>query len=107
MGFGRQSRLVSFFRSALAAGGAVLIFVLGLFAASPILHQHLHHDTGLAADDGCAIVLFANGVSLPLTVIAAPPTAVEWGEQPYHSSIEIILDSPRYLLHPERGPPVG
>ncbi|HEY4246794.1 MAG TPA: hypothetical protein VGM64_08055 [Lacunisphaera sp.] len=85
-----------------------MIFALGLFAASPILHQQLHHhDTHLAADDGCAIVLFANGVSVPLAVIATPPTAVEWIEQAYHPSIEIILDSPRYLLHPERGPPVG
>ena len=86
----------------------MLVFTLGLFGASPILHGQLHHNDGVASsDDGCAVVLFAGGASVPLVVTALPPPPVEWREQPYVTSPEIFLDSPRYLLQPERGPPVG
>jgi hypothetical protein len=85
----------------------VLIFALGLFAASPALHGQLHHDTTSSTRDGCAIVLFAGGVSMPLAVNAAPPTTAEWHVQIRFAPTEICLDSPRYLLHPERGPPVA
>jgi len=93
-------------RRFLAAGIALLVFALGVFAASPALHDWLHSRTGTATDDGCAIVLFAGGVSVPLAVTALPPS-VEWSGQSYGRSKEIFLDSPRYLLQPGRGPPVG
>jgi hypothetical protein len=91
----------------LAAVCAALIFVLGLFAASPVLHGQLHHDTTSSTKDDCAIVLFANGISVPLTVIALPPPSPEWCEQIQFSLTEVCLDSPRYLLQPERGPPAA
>jgi hypothetical protein len=103
----RQSRWVECIRRVCAAGCAALIFALGLFAASPSLHEQLHHKGDASSDDGCAVVLFAGGVSMPLVVTAAPPPSVEWNEQTYARSTEIFLDSPRYLLQPERGPPVG
>jgi hypothetical protein len=43
---------------------------------------------------------------VPLAVTALPPS-VEWSGQSYGRSKEIFLDSPRYLLQPGRGPPVG
>lgn len=88
-------------------GCAVLIFVLGIFAASPTLHSQLHHGTDSSVDDGCAITLFANGVSVSLPVIVLPPPAGEWRELSVVALREVLLDSPRYLLQPERGPPVG
>jgi hypothetical protein len=102
-----QSRWADCFRRVLATGCAGLIFALGLFAVSPALHAQLHHKGDASSDDGCAVVLFAGGVSMPLAVNAAPPPSAEWSEQAYVSSTEIFLDSPRYLLQPERGPPVG
>jgi hypothetical protein len=102
----RQSRRVDCLRRLLAAGCAALIFALGLFAASPALHGQLHHDTTASTDDGCAIVLFAGGVSVPLAAIAVTPPSAEWCEPVYFGSTEICLDSPRYLLQPGRGPPV-
>jgi hypothetical protein len=85
-----------------AAGAAALVFALGLLAASPELHSLLHDTDG---DDGCAVVLFANGVSAPLGVIAVTPPAAAWAEQPRAITPEIFLAAPRYLRQPERGPP--
>ena len=107
MGVGRQSRLSNLLRRVLAAGSAALIFALGLFAASPVLHGQLHHLSDSTLDDGCAIMLFANGVSMPLAATAPPPPSADWREGRPVSSTEILLDSPRYLLQPERGPPVA
>ena len=101
----RDRPSAEFFRGLLATGCAVLVFALGLFAASPALHGQLHHDAKAPADDGCAVVLFAGGVSVPLAAIAAPLPPAEWRAQVHFVSTEIRLDSPRYLLQPERGPP--
>jgi hypothetical protein len=93
-----------FFRRLLAGGSAVLVFALSLFAASPALHDWLHHGSD-ATDDGCAVVLFASGVSLPLdTPVVAPPVAIAQVES-RQVAREIFVASPRYLRQPERGPP--
>ena len=107
MGVGRKSWLVSSPCRAMAAGCAALVFALGLLAASPHFHEQLHHHSDPSLDDGCAIVLFANGVAVPVSVTALPPTATGWLESPRANSTEILLDSPRYLFQPERGPPVA
>ena len=88
-------------------GCAALIFALGIFAASPVLHGQLHAGNHDSSDDSCAVVLFANGVSLALPVAALPPPSADWQELATIPSREIFLDSPRYLLQPERGPPLG
>ncbi len=103
----RQSRNASVLRRVLAAGCAAVIFTLGLFAASPVLHGELHHDVTAPAGDGCAIVLFADGVAVPVMAVAPPPPSTDWQEPNYAAASEILFDSPRYLLRPERGPPVG
>ncbi len=107
MGVGCHSRLVSSLRRALAAVAAALIFALCLFAASPALHGQLHHHGESTLDDGCAVMLFATGFSLPLEVAAPLPPAANRPEQRSTVSAEILLDSPRYLLLPGRGPPAA
>jgi hypothetical protein len=87
-------------------GCAVLIFALGVFAASPALHGQLHASNHAPFEDGCAVALFAGGVSVALPLMALPPPSAEWRELPAAVSSEVLLDSPRYLLQPERGPPV-
>jgi hypothetical protein len=103
----RQPSLLSFLHRALAAGSAALVFALGLFAASPLLHEHLHGDAGLPAGDTCAVALFANGISAPVAFDAAPPPPAEWQTAYTVTSPGFYLDSPRYLHRPERGPPVA
>ncbi len=95
------------FRTLFILGSALQIFALGLFAVSPSLHEQLHHHADSPQADGCAIVLFAGGVSLPLDVTAEPPRSSEWREQPSVAAREVFVDSPRYLHRPERGPPVA
>lgn len=102
----RHETALPFFRRLLGAGLAVLVLGLALAAASPELHRHLHD--GLAvADDDCAVVLFAHGVTLAVAIVAALFFAVAWRELPALVGAEILLASPRYLRQPERGPPVS
>ena len=103
----RHSQMGERLRRLLAAVCIVVVFALGLLAASPVLHDQLHHGQAPATDDGCAVVLFANGISVPLALIALPPAPVEWRKQDYFGATELLLDSPRYLLQPVCGPPVG
>ena len=94
------------FRRFLAAGAAALVFALGVLAASPTLHDWLHGHDGKATDDGCAVVLFASGVSVPLGAIAVALPAMVWRETERATEPGIFLVSPRYLRQPERGPPL-
>lgn len=84
-----------------------LIIALGVFAVSPGLHRQLHDAGAATAEDECVIILFANGVSVPLAMVAMVPPAAEWRKPPQRLVLELLLDSPRYLLRPERGPPLA
>jgi hypothetical protein len=99
-------RRADFFRRFLAGSAAALVLALGVFAASPVLHDWLHGADATTVDDGCAVVLFANGVSAPLGAIAITPPAADWRELARPIAREIFLASPRYLRQPERGPPL-
>jgi hypothetical protein len=99
-------RFLGFFRRALAVGSILLVLALGVFAQNSSLHRQLHDATATAlADDGCVIDLFAHGVSLAVAIHAAPPAINEWQSSCPAVAPEIFVDSPRYLLQPERGPP--
>ncbi|MBM3854101.1 MAG: hypothetical protein FJ399_13260 [Verrucomicrobia bacterium] len=107
------------FRRFVAAGSALLVLALTVFAASPTAHAWLHqtddrcsaahHAPATPADDDeadCAITLFAAGLVLPLASAAfAPPAPVPAGVPPV--AAELFLLPPRYLHQPERGPPSG
>jgi hypothetical protein len=95
------------FRRILATGCVALVFALGIFAVSPALHEQLHRGDTAAVDDGCAVALFATGVVLLLSIFRRPPVVAEWHELAGIARREIHLDSPRYLLQPERAPPLS
>jgi hypothetical protein len=108
MGRPSHSRFLEFFRRALAVGSILLVLALGVFAQNSALHRQLHDATATAlSDDGCVIDLFAHGVSLAVVLHAAPPAISEWKVDCLAIAPEIFFDSPRYLLQPERGPPVS
>ena len=104
-------------RRILAAGCAALVLALTVFAASPVAHdwlhghpqtcKHAHSAPDPRADDGCAVVLFAGGVSLPLDPIAIVEPAVASGGVSPVTAADVFLVSPRYLRQPERGPPLS
>jgi hypothetical protein len=113
-----RTEIADTFRRAFAAGGAALVLALTIFAASPVAHAWLHAGTGECSahshhhepapvdpDEGCVVVLFANGVDLPVGPAAlTPPAIVTQGISPV-TAAEFDLVSPRYLRQPERGPP--
>jgi len=105
MGLRSQSQPVSRIHRVLATCCAALVFALGLFAASPILHDQLHHHPHASTDDGCAVVLFASGVSSPLGAVYVAPPSTEWRETSHAVADEAFFAVPRYLRQPERGPP--
>lgn len=96
-------------RRMLAAGCAGLVLALTIFAASPSAHELLHDDDHehAVAEDTCAVVMFASGVSLPVAPLSiTPPTNVVQGVSPV-TAADVFLVSPRYLRQPERGPPTN
>jgi hypothetical protein len=62
------------FRSALAGVVGLCVLMAGLMAASPELHEHLHHDAG-HADHTCLATMIADGgcesVSIAPLLVAA------------------------------------
>jgi hypothetical protein len=103
-----HSRYLEIFRRALAVGSILLVLALGVFAQNSSLHRQLHDATATSlSDDGCVIDLFAHGVSLAVAIHAAPPVIVDWQESRPVVAPEVFVDSPRYLLQPERGPPLA
>ncbi|MDB6167185.1 MAG: hypothetical protein JWM88_49 [Verrucomicrobia bacterium] len=95
------------FQRLLAVGGIALVLLLTALTASPELHRFVHGHDDVGADDGCAVVQFAHGVSAVPDVVAAEagPAAADLVAQP--RSREIFLASSRYLHPPERGPPAS
>ena len=76
-----------------------------MFAASPTLHDQLHAGAHSPADDGCAVAMFAGGVSVSQPLLVPVPVLSNWTELALVPATEVFVDSPRYLLQPERGPP--
>ena len=116
----RSSRpLADLLRAFSAAGCAGLVLALTLFAASPLAHDwvhsagkqhtcHEHPDRAPTPANGahdCAVVLFASGVDLPVEPLALRPPEQVAQTVSAAAAAEVYLVSPRYLRHPERGPP--
>lgn len=103
-------------RRLLAAGAATLVLLLTVLAVSPQLHAGFHtHDAANAVthaphpanDDGCVISLFAGGVTAaPAVLLLAAPNTAHIAVA-FAPRAEIFVSPPRYLLQPERGPPLG
>lgn len=53
-------------RRILGVGMAVMVLLLTACGASPTLHEGMHCAGETGSDDECAVVLFANGVALPV-----------------------------------------
>jgi hypothetical protein len=103
---------------------AALVMALSIFAASPQLHAWLHsHDAVATAhhgtvaehdqqlpdqdEDGCAIVLFANGVIAAVTVLVAIAAVWRLINSVVISGAGVVRQSPRYWLPPLCGPPLS
>lgn len=92
---------------------AILVFVLGMLAACPTAHAHLHDEseahenrgTFVHDDAGCAVTLFQHGITAPLAPPRLDAPRVTWiATLPRtHESKPFSVAS--HLLKPTRGPP--
>lgn len=89
-----------------AAACALLVWVLGLLAASPELHEKLHADAD-HADHACAITIFHHGVED--TSAAVPQLSVVWRVVETVAAVPAAqrLTETGGLLPPSCGPPTA
>jgi len=91
----------------LAAGGAaVLVLVLAVLAVTPALHAWLHGEKALDADDGCAVVLFAQGITPALGAALRVVAALRRLPGRIAEPLAPSFAAPAHQLPPGRGPPV-
>ena len=100
----RQSALTSLHRL-LAAGCVALVLALTVLAVSPSLHAWLHGEKQLDTDDGCAVVLFAQGVTAGLAAIVAVVGALRVLAEELPKPHQLLLEAPRFQFPPGCGPP--
>ena len=99
-----------------------LVLMLAVFSASPALHAWLHaHDgtqpaavgghnksaPGHDDDDGCAITLFASGVTTALVAVMALIVALRLLNFVAPAEARVSRQVPRYWLPPLCGPPLS
>ena len=119
MMFHRQSTFDALHRL-LAVGSAVLIFALGLMSASPLLHDWVHaascehscdstpaksESQPLNPDHGCAVVWFANGLTVALDPVVPDRTPEIHGAEQFRAFAELLLSRTSSRLPPGRAPP--
>ncbi|MBW8781926.1 MAG: hypothetical protein JF599_08570 [Verrucomicrobia bacterium] len=95
----------------------LVVLALTVLSVSPDAHAWLHaHEHGdrpdssaapdLSHDDGCAITLYAHGITAALDIPRLPAPQENWVQVSASIQRTLYLSVPRYLRQPERGPPV-
>ena len=101
----QRLRLLSPLLGRLLAGGcAALVVLLAVLAASPALHEWLHHDAGAAAHE-CAVTLFQHGADPAVAAVAVVATAWTVVALAAVASTGPDLERRRYWLPPGNAPP--
>jgi hypothetical protein len=117
-------RQLSFLNQATASFASILVLVLTVLAASPELHERLHghgpdsaastHHSGarpaqglLDDDDGCVVTLFAQGIVLPLAILALAFAGRVLRLINTCADDRFSAVAARFLLLPSQAPPLG
>jgi hypothetical protein len=82
-----------------------LVLLLTVLAACPQLHAWLHGEKQVDADDHCAVVLFAQGVTSVLAAALALVIALRVMAEVLPAPQSLLLEAPRFQLPPGCGPP--
>ena len=88
-----------------AAGCAILVVALVVLAVCPALHAWLHGERTLDADDDCAVVLVANGVTPAAAAVAVIAVFLCVWREKIPEAVAVFLAEPRHRHPPGRGPP--
>jgi hypothetical protein len=93
-------------RRLVAAGCVALVLALTVLAVCPALHAWLHGEKQLDDDDGCAVVLFVQGVTPALAAIVATLVALRALAEDLPGPQVLFLATCRFQYPPGRGPPL-
>ena len=83
---------------------AVMVLGLATLATSPIAHAWLHPDCH-DRNHVCAVTLYAQGTTVPLTVGSGPAIVWRQADVTTPRGQTCVRPAPSYLLVPGRGPP--
>ena len=83
---------------------AVMVLGLATLATSPIAHAWLHPDCH-DRNHVCAVTLYAQGTTVPLTVVSVPSIVWRQADVAALRGETCVRPAPSYLLPPGRGPP--
>jgi len=83
---------------------AVIVLGLATLATSPVVHEWLHPDSH-DRDHVCAVTLYAQGTTVPLTAIGVPLIAWRQVDMAAFRGETYVHSAPGYLLPPGCGPP--
>jgi hypothetical protein len=101
----RSNPALDRFGRLIAAVCVALVLALSVLAVSPSLHAWLHGEKQLDADDDCAVVLFAQGVTPVLAAVLVLVAALRaLAENPPAPRL-LVLEAPCFRLPPGCGPP--
>ncbi|PTY00090.1 hypothetical protein [Opitutus sp. ER46] len=101
------SRIADLLRRLAAAGCAALVLGLAILSACPELHHALHRGDVEAPDHHCAVTLFSTGTAAPAAAVAVAAPSFAVCARVLAPQEDPFVAAPRYLRHPERGPPVS
>lgn len=93
------------FRRAIAAAATGLVLALTVLAVCPSLHAWLHGEKQIDADDGCAVVLFAHGVTTAAGALILAAALLVRLPDTIAAPAEPTFSGASFVLPPGRGPP--
>jgi hypothetical protein len=97
-------RPVGRFIQAVALLLVAMVLVLVTLSTSPVAHAWLHPDAH-DSDHTCAVTLYAQGTTVPLTMVNVPSIAWRQVDVTAPAGETSVRTAPSHLLPPECGPP--
>jgi hypothetical protein len=94
-------------RRLVAAAGVAMVLALTVLAVSPTLHAWLHGEKQLDANDDCAVVLFAHGLTPALAALVLLGLFLPSRRAVLPLPEVLLLVAPSFDLPPGCGPPLG
>jgi hypothetical protein len=94
-------------RRLVAAAGVAVVLALTILAVSPTLHAWLHGEKQLDANDDCAVVLFAHGLTPALAAIVLLGLFLRQRAESLPLPELLLLVAPSFDLPPGCGPPLS
>jgi hypothetical protein len=101
----RRQTAIDPFRRFVAVLGVALVLALTVLAVCPPLHAWLHGEKQLDADDCCAVVLFAQGVTPTAAALIGIVVALRLLAEELPASPRPFLEAIRFQFPPCCGPP--